>query len=45
MLSTPDLKLMDAGFDGSISPPSGVCPPTCGSGDERVFLRQGLFAP
>jgi hypothetical protein len=38
-------KLLDAGADGSITPPSGSCPPTCGSGDEKTYLVQGIFAP
>jgi predicted acyl esterase len=35
----------DLGADGSITPATGACPPTCGSGDENAFVRQGLFAP
>jgi hypothetical protein len=35
----------DAGPDGTILPASGVCPPTCGTGDERTFLDSGLFLP
>lgn len=31
----------DAGPDGTL----GNCPPSCGSGDETTFMRQGLFAP
>jgi hypothetical protein len=34
--------VLDAGPDGSITE---SCPYSCGSGDEKVFLRQGLFAP
>jgi hypothetical protein len=45
VISTFDLKLLDAGADSSITPPSGTCPPTCGSGDEKPFLTQGVFAP
>jgi hypothetical protein len=49
ILSSFSVKLLDAGADGAIAPgsdPVGLgCPPTCGSGDESVFLRQGLFAP
>ena len=35
------------GPDGDIDPASGglACPPTCGSGDEATFMRQGLFTP
>ncbi len=35
----------DRGADGSITPPSGTCPQICGSGDEKVFFRQGVFLP
>ena len=36
----------DAGPNGSVTPPrTGPCPPTCGSGDEKVFERQGVFLP
>jgi uncharacterized repeat protein (TIGR01451 family) len=49
VISTFSLALLDAGADGSLTPatdPLGLgCPPTCGSGDEEVFLRQGVFAP
>ncbi len=45
ILSTFAFELDDAGPDGSILPPSGTCPPTCGTGDESVFLRQGVFTP
>ena len=40
-------KIKDAGADENILPPPGGfgCPPTCGSGDERTFLEQGVFAP
>jgi Tol biopolymer transport system component len=37
-------KVLDAGADGDVTPPSG-CPPTCGTGDEQTFLDQGVFAP
>ena len=37
--------LTDAGPDGTVIPSGGACPPICGSGDEQVFLRQGVFAP
>ena len=39
------ITVEDAGADGSITPPSGACPQICGSGDEKVFQRQGLFLP
>jgi hypothetical protein len=45
VMSTFSITLTDAGPDGSVVAPSGTCPPTCGSGDERVFLRQGVFTP
>ncbi len=49
VISAFSLMLLDAGADGQISPqsdPLGLgCPPTCGSGDEAVFLRQGVFTP
>jgi dipeptidyl aminopeptidase/acylaminoacyl peptidase len=37
------ISIRDAGADGT-GYDSG-CPPTCGDGDERLFLRQGLFVP
>jgi hypothetical protein len=45
LISTLSVKLLDAGPDGSITPGSGTCPPTCGTGDERPYLDQGIFAP
>jgi hypothetical protein len=45
VISALGVNVEDAGADGSIAPPSEACPPSCGSGDENVFLRQGLFAP
>jgi glucose/arabinose dehydrogenase/PKD repeat protein len=49
VISTLSMQMLDAGPDGLIAPssdPFGLgCPPTCGSGDEQVFLRQGVFAP
>ncbi len=38
------VAVKDAGRDATIDPASG-CPPTCGTGDEAVFLRQGAFLP
>jgi hypothetical protein len=32
----------DAGANGT---GYAVCPPTCGDGDEKTFLRQGIFVP
>ncbi len=45
ILGIVSARVMDAGVDGSVTPVSGSCPPTCGSGDEAVFLRQGVFFP
>jgi acyl-homoserine-lactone acylase len=49
VISTFSFELLDAGADGDLSPssdPLGLgCPPTCGSGDEGAFLRQGVYAP
>ena len=45
VIPTFSLVLTDAGPDGTVIPSAGACPPTCGSGDESVFLRQGVFAP
>ena len=33
----------DAGADGDVI--VAGCPPTCGTGDETVFLREGVFTP
>ncbi len=44
VISTPSVVVEDAGADGMVDSGSG-CPPTCGTGDEAVFLRQGVFAP
>jgi hypothetical protein len=45
IISAFSLKLEDRGPDGQIGAGPLGCPPTCGDGDERVFLRQGVFAP
>jgi hypothetical protein len=49
LISAFSVNLTDAGVDNSLTPPSDPfglgCPPTCGSGDEKVFARQGVFAP
>ena len=42
ILSLMSVNVRDAGADGSLTPASGACPPTCGSGDEAVFERQGV---
>ena len=44
VVSTFSLEVFDAGADGDVGP-SSACPPTCGTGDEAVFLRQGVFTP
>jgi hypothetical protein len=45
LLSMHSIRVLDAGADGSLVPSSGTCPFTCGSGDEGVYLRQGVFTP
>jgi hypothetical protein len=45
IISTLSLKVEDLGTNGQIGAGPLGCPPTCGDGDERVFLRQGVFAP
>jgi hypothetical protein len=37
------LNVYDAGPNGS-GYGSG-CPPTCGDGDEKIYLQQGFFVP
>ena len=37
-----DVELWDPGPNGT---GYANCPPTCGNGDERTFLRQGVFIP
>jgi hypothetical protein len=38
----PQTTVRDAGPNGT---GYASCPPTCGDGDEKVFMRQGLFIP
>jgi hypothetical protein len=38
-----DIEVLDAGPNGTGY--GAGCPPTCGDGDEAVFMRPGLFAP
>jgi hypothetical protein len=38
-----DIRVLDAGPDGTGY--GAGCPPTCGDGDETVFMRPGLFTP
>ena len=49
MISAFSVSFEDAGADGDVTPspsPTGLgCPPTCGTGDERPYLVQGIFAP
>jgi uncharacterized repeat protein (TIGR01451 family) len=45
IISAFSIRVLDAGADASLTPPSGTCPPKCGSGDESVYLRQGAFLP
>jgi hypothetical protein len=45
VISTYTFRLLDQGPDGTITPPSGSCPPSCRSGDESSYLTQGVFAP
>jgi hypothetical protein len=43
-LGTVEIK--DLGADGTMTPGGGAtCPPTCGSGDEKVYMREGVVAP
>jgi hypothetical protein len=44
-VSTLAVSVLDMGLDGSITPGTGTCPPTCGTGDEAVFVDQGIFLP
>ena len=43
VISAFSLTVEDPGADGELLGPG--CPPACGTGDEAVFLRQGLFLP
>jgi len=40
MIAARDVILRDAGADGRV--PQQGCPPACGSGDERAFLRKSV---
>ena len=44
ILSALSVSVLDAGPDANVSPPSG-CPPACGTGDESVFMREGVLLP
>ncbi len=45
VISAVSVALLDRGPDATITPPSGTCPPNCGSGDEQPFLHEGVFTP
>jgi hypothetical protein len=42
IMSLLGVQVKDAGANGT---GYSSCPPTCGDGDEKVFLRQGIFTP
>jgi hypothetical protein len=44
VITSTAIKVKDAGPDHNADPGS-ACPPTCGTGDERTFLDQGVFLP
>jgi Tol biopolymer transport system component len=43
VLATTAIRVFDPGPDGSLA--TFQCPPSCGTGDERPFLVQGVFVP
>jgi TolB protein len=43
VLRVGNARLLDTGADGESEGSS--CPPICGTGDEKVFLEQGVFTP
>jgi hypothetical protein len=45
IIQASSVVVEDAGADGSVTPGVGTCPQICGSGDEKVFQRQGVFLP
>jgi hypothetical protein len=46
IFSLESVQVTDLGADGTMSPGGGAsCPPTCGSGDEKVFADEGVVAP
>ncbi len=46
VISLTQAELLDTGADGDVGQFNpGVCPPTCASGDEGVFLREGVYVP
>ena len=44
-----DVRVFDAGPDRLVVPPVlapiNPCPPRCGTGDETLYLEDGVFAP
>ncbi len=36
------IQVLDLGADASLG---GGCPPVCGTGDEKTFVEEGIFAP
>jgi TolB protein len=45
VVSALGVRVRDPGLDGDAGASSPSCPPTCGTGDERTFLDQGIFLP
>ncbi len=46
IMSMLSVSVLDAGPDGEVEVgEEGGCPPVCGTGDEGIYLRQGLFSP
>jgi hypothetical protein len=46
LYSVESVQITDLGADGTMTPGGGAsCPPTCGSGDEKLFAREGVLAP
>jgi hypothetical protein len=46
ILSIESVKVTDLGADGTMTPGGGAsCPPTCGSGDEKIYAGEGVVTP
>jgi hypothetical protein len=46
IFSLESVQVTDLGADGTMTPGGGAsCPPTCGSGDEKVFAHEGVVTP
>jgi hypothetical protein len=46
LFSLESVQVTDLGADGTMTPGGGAsCPPTCGSGDEKVFVHEGVVTP